>query len=84
MRLHFQNNQRKMDWRCGSSGRVPFCKCKALSSNPTTTKGQKSSSEKIPKELISNRLNAMWHVSTADPGKSGFDVYLILRTFKSR
>jgi hypothetical protein len=34
-----QNNQNKMDWRCGSSSRVrAFYKCKALSSNPSPTK----------------------------------------------
>jgi hypothetical protein len=27
-----------MDWRCGLSGRVPAFKCKALNSNPNTTK----------------------------------------------
>jgi hypothetical protein len=32
-----------MNCRCGSSGRVPVCKCKALSSNPgpTNKKGKK-------------------------------------------
>jgi hypothetical protein len=25
--LHLQNSQSKMDWRCGSSGRVPALQC---------------------------------------------------------
>jgi hypothetical protein len=32
---NLQNNQSKMDWRCGSSGRMPTLQCKALSSNPS-------------------------------------------------
>jgi hypothetical protein len=31
---HLQNNQNKMDWRCGSSSRVPIYKLKDLSSKP--------------------------------------------------
>jgi hypothetical protein len=35
-KTHFQNNQKKMDWRHGSSA-----KYKALSSNPRATKKEK-------------------------------------------
>jgi hypothetical protein len=37
---HFQNNQSKIDWRYGSSGRMP----KAPSSNPSPTKKKKQCS----------------------------------------
>jgi hypothetical protein len=38
-RPHFhKNNQSKMNWRCGSSGRGLLCKCKALSSNSSPIK----------------------------------------------
>jgi hypothetical protein len=33
-RPHFQNNQSKTDWRCGSRVQHLLCKCEALSSNP--------------------------------------------------
>jgi hypothetical protein len=38
---HLQNNQRKMDWRHGSSSRALLCKHEALSSNPNSTKKEK-------------------------------------------
>jgi hypothetical protein len=39
-RPHHQNSQSKTTCRCGSSGWVPACKCKALSSNPSPIKEQ--------------------------------------------
>jgi hypothetical protein len=42
MTPHLQNNQSKMDWRCGSSDKDLLCKYKALSSNPSPTKEKKS------------------------------------------
>jgi hypothetical protein len=37
-KAHLQNNQSKMDWRCGSSGECLLCKHEALSSNPSLNK----------------------------------------------
>jgi hypothetical protein len=34
---HIQNNQSKMEWRCGSRGKIP-----ALSSNPSSTYQEKN------------------------------------------
>jgi hypothetical protein len=37
-RPHLQNNQSKVDWSCGSSGRGLLCKLEGLSSNSNPTK----------------------------------------------
>jgi hypothetical protein len=45
--LHLQNNQIKMDLRCGSSGRFFFA---SLNSNPSPTKKKKKDYISIKKE----------------------------------
>jgi hypothetical protein len=44
LRLHLQNNQSKMDWRCDETVDQLLCKHKALSSNPRPIKKQKKGS----------------------------------------
>jgi hypothetical protein len=38
LKTHLKNNQSKMDWRCGSSGREPALQALSPSSNPGPTK----------------------------------------------
>jgi hypothetical protein len=46
------NNQSKMDWRCGSSGREPVLQAQSLSSNSKPKKKKKKKKERKKKELI--------------------------------
>jgi hypothetical protein len=46
--LNLQNNQIKMDWRYGSSDRVPAFKCEALSSTSVLAKKQNKTKTNNP------------------------------------
>jgi hypothetical protein len=50
---HLQNNQSKMDWRCGSSVEYLLSKFKALNSNLSSTKN-KTKTKEYDKETTSN------------------------------
>jgi hypothetical protein len=36
-----KTSKSKMDWKCGSSGRMPVCRFEALKSNPSPSKRKK-------------------------------------------
>jgi hypothetical protein len=47
---YLQNNQSKIDWKSGSSGKAPVSKHKALSSNPRSTERRKERKREEKKE----------------------------------
>jgi hypothetical protein len=82
---HLQNNQSKIDWRCGSTGRAPALQVQSPELKPQSNqKKKKKCPKKISRDLTSNRLHTKWKISTPNTRKPGFYVYLILRIFKAR
>jgi hypothetical protein len=61
-RSHLQNNQSKMDWKCGSG---LLCKLEALTSNPRATKKQTNKSRISPTFLLTHYLmfSSCWVLS---------------------
>jgi hypothetical protein len=43
---HLQNNQSKMDWRCGSSGRTPVLPAQSFEFKPQSYKKTKTKTKK--------------------------------------
>jgi hypothetical protein len=57
MRPHLQNNQSKVDWRCGPSGKAALCKHKVLNSNPNLTKKKKKDEQILIIPSLQNEEN---------------------------